>query len=146
MAYERAVQSYRKTSVETADQIKLIIMCYEEAIQATKQAKTCYEQGNFENKAKHLAKAQDIIHELYSSLNSKKGGIIAVNLASLYNYALNRLVEGDVEKDMSAFDEVTFLLTELLTGWQKIAADKKAKAKLPKALGTVAVASRGMAV
>jgi flagellar protein FliS len=146
MAYEKAVQSYRKTRVETADQIKLIIMCYEEAIQAVKQAKTSYEQGDFESKAKHLGKAQDIIHELLSSLNREKGGIIAFNLASLYNYTLNRLVQGDLGRDMSAFDEVTQLFAELLTGWQKIAADKKARACLPKSLDTATVAARGIAV
>jgi flagellar protein FliS len=146
MAYERAVQSYRKTSVETADQLKLIIMCYEEAIQAIKQAKICYEQRDFEKKTKHLAKAQDIIHELLSSLNREKGGIIAVNLASLYGYTLNRLARGDLEQDMNAFDEVTLLLAELLTSWQEIASDKNAKAKLPKSIETAAVTSRGIAV
>ena len=146
MAYEQAVQSYRKTSIETADQIKLIIMCYEETIQAIKQTKICYEQGDLEGKVKYLVKAQDIIHELYSSLNMDQGGIIAVNLASLYNYTLNRLVQGDLEQDMSAFDEVAVLLTELLTGWQEIAADKKAKAELPQNSAKMSAISRGVAV
>ena len=146
MAYERAVHFYRKTSVETADQIKLIVMCYEETIQAISQAKIYFDQGEFESKSKYLVKAQSIIQELYSCLNKEKGGAIAANLASLYSYSLNRLVQGDVGKDMSAFDEVASLFTELLTGWQGIAADREAKAKLPKSLETRAVAPRGIAV
>jgi flagellar protein FliS len=146
MAYERAVQSYRKTRVETADQIQLIIMCYEETIQAIRQAKICYERWDFESKAKHLAKAQSIIHELYGCLNREKGGTIAANLATLYSYALNRLVTADLEKDMNGFDEVAALLADLLAGWQEIAADKKAKDRLSKSAEATAVASRGIAV
>ena len=146
MPYERAVQSYRKTRVETADQLQLIVMCYEETIQAIRQGKICYEQGDFESKAKHLAKAQSIIHELYSSLNQEKGGTIAVNLASLYSYALSRLAQADLEKDINGFDEVAALLANLLAGWQEIAADKKAKDKLPNSVEATAAASRGIAV
>jgi flagellar protein FliS len=146
MAYERAVQSYRKTKVETADQIQLIVMCYEETVQAIRQAKISYEQWDFESKAKHLAKAQSIINELYSSLNREKGGTIAANLATIYSYALNRLVTADIEKDMNGFDEVAALLADLLVGWQEIATDKKAKDKLPKSVEATAAASRGIAV
>ena len=146
MAYDRAVQSYRKTRVETADQIQLIVMCYEETIQAIRQARICYEELDFESKAKHLAKAQNIIHELYSCLNREKGGTIAANLATLYSYALNRLVTADLERDMNGFDEVAALLADLLVGWQDIATDKKAKDKLPKSVEITAVASRGIAV
>ena len=146
MAYERAVQSYRKTSVETANQIKLIVLCYEGAIQAINQAKISYEQGDFESKVNHLIKAQNIIQELYSSLNREKGGIIAVNLANLYSYTLNRLVQGDVEKDLGAFDEVMSLLTELLAAWQEISTDKSAKAEFPNNSEITPVAPRGISI
>lgn len=144
MGYEQAVQSYRKTSVETADQIKLIIMCYEQAIRSIRQARADFDQGEFESKARNLGKAQDVINELFSSLNRDKGGEIAVNLAGLYSYMVRRLIQGDMDKDLNAFDEVVRLLEELLAAWQEISTNGKTRAQLPNNYKSAAVCSRGI--
>jgi len=146
MGYEKAVNSYRKTSVETSDKLSLVIMCYEEAIHAIKQAKAEYQQARYASKAKHLTKAQDIIWELLSCLDREKGETVATNLASLYSYMLRRLMLGDRQRDLTAFDEVAGLLGELLESWKAIASDGKVKAQLPGAYANPPVLARGVAV
>jgi flagellar secretion chaperone FliS len=119
--YCNGIQSYRKTNVITSDPGRLIIMCYEGAIDSLKLAKEKAQKKDYEKKAKAIIKAQEIIDELLCSLDLEKGGAIAINLSSLYNYMLRRILYGDVNKDIGALDEVIGMLNELLSAWQEVA-------------------------
>lgn len=122
--YFNGIQSYRKTDIFTSDPARLVIMCYEGAIDSLKLAKEKIKEKDYETKAKAIIKAQDIIDELLCSLDFEKGGVIAANLSRLYNYMLRRILFGDVNKDMSAIDEVIGMLSELLSAWQSIYSQK----------------------
>jgi len=119
--YCNGVQSYRKTNITTSDPVRLVIMCYEGVIENLKLAKEKMKENNHEKKAKAIIKAQDIINELMCSLNFEKGGKIANNLESLYNYMLRRILQGDLNKDVRPIDEVIEMFTELLTAWKEVA-------------------------
>ena len=119
--YCNGIQSYRKTDVSTSDPVKLVIMCYEGAIDSLKLAKEKIKEKNYEKKAKAIIKAKDVINELLCSLDFEKGGEIANNLRSLYGYMLKRILYADVNRDMGAIDEVIGMLSELLSAWQEVA-------------------------
>ena len=119
--YCNSVQSYRKTNITTSDPVRLVIMCYEGVIENLKLAKEKMKENNHEKKAKAIIKAQDIINELMCSLNFEKGGKIANNLESLYNYMLRRILQGDLNKDVRPIDEVIGMFKELLSAWQEVA-------------------------
>ena len=119
--YCNGIQSYRKTDVSTSDPVKLVIMCYEGAIDSLKLAKEKIKEKNYEKKAKAIIKAKDVINELLCSLDFEKGGEIANNLRSLYGYMLKRILYADVNRDMGVFDEVIGMLNELLSAWQEVA-------------------------
>ena len=114
------IQSYRKTNVVTSDPGRLVVMCYEGAIDSLKLAKEKMREKNYEKKAKAIIKAQDIINELLCSLDLEKGGEIANNLSGLYNYMLRRILHGDVNRDMDAIEEVIGMLNELLSAWREL--------------------------
>ena len=122
--YFDGIQSYRKTEIFTSDPVKLVITCYEGAIESLKLAKQEMKEEDYEKKGKAIIKAQNIIEELLCSLDFEKGGVIASNLSNLYNYMLRRILIGDVNKDMSAIDEVIGLLDELLSAWKSIHVQK----------------------
>lgn len=122
--YRNGIQSYRRTNVITADPGKLVIMCYEGAIDNLIIAKRRYEEQHFEGKCKAVKKAQDIIEELLCSLDFEKGGAIARNLESLYNYMQRRLIDADINRDMAALGEVIGMLNELLSAWKEVFAGK----------------------
>ena len=119
--YCNGVQSYRKTNIITSDPARLIIMCYEGAIDNLKRAKQRIHENDYEGKGKAVIKAQDIIGELINSLDFEKGYEIANNLESLYTYMINRIVQGDLNKDVGPIDEVIGMLSELLSAWQEVA-------------------------
>ena len=119
--YCNSIQSYRKTNITTSDPVKLVIMCYEGAIDSLKLAKEKVKEKDYEKKAKAIIKAQEIIDELLCSIDLEKGSTIAGNLSSLYKYMLRRIIHGDVNRDMSAIDEVIGMLNELLSAWREVA-------------------------
>ena len=118
--YSNGIQDYRRTNVITADPKRLILMCYEGAIETCKIGKQKIIEKDYEAKGRALTKAQDIINELMCSLDLEKGGTIAKNLNSLYNYMLRRIIHADVEKDIKAIDEVVGMLIELKSAWEEI--------------------------
>lgn len=119
--YCNGVQSYRKTNVTTSDPARLIILCYEGAIDSLKLAKQKMKEKDYKKKEKAIINAQDIINELLCSLDFERGGEIAINLSSLYNYMIRRILHGDVNRDMGAIDEVIGMLNELLFAWRELA-------------------------
>jgi len=125
--YNNGIQSYRKTNVITSDPVRLVIMCYEGAIDNLKLAKEKMKEKDYEKKAKAIIKAQDIIEELICSIDFEKGGEIANNLESLYNYMLRRILQGDLNKDVGPIDEVIGMFTELLSAWQEVASRPDSK-------------------
>ena len=120
MYRQNGIQSYRRTNVVTADPGKLVIMCYEGAIDNLIIAKQKDAEKKYEEKSRHINKTKDIIDELLSSLDFEKGGLIARNLESLYNYMSRRILQAGASKDMGAFDEVIGMLRELLSAWEEV--------------------------
>ena len=117
--YSNGIQNYRRTRILTADRTKLVLLCYEGAIDHLKMGKEKYLEKDFEGKAKDFMKAQDIINELLSSLDFEKGGEIAKNLDAMYRYILQRLTQGDINRDMKVVDETIWMLGELKSAWEQ---------------------------
>lgn len=114
------INAYKQTNVTTADPRKLILMCYEGAIRNLKTAREKYSTGEFEAKGKAVQKVYDILALLMQSLDFEKGKTIAAGLDSLYSYMMRRVMEGDLQKNMEAFDEVIGMLEDLESAWREI--------------------------
>ena len=118
--YNNGIQSYRRTNVTTANPKRLVLMCYEGAMDSLRIGKQKLIEKDYEEKGRALTKAQDIINELLCSLDFEKGGAIARNLDSLYNYMLRRILHAEINKDISAIEEVIGMLNELKSAWEEI--------------------------
>jgi flagellar protein FliS len=114
------IQAYKQTRVTTAGPKGLVLMCYEGAISSLKLAKEKYLSHEYEAKAQALKKTHDILNVLMQSLDFEKGKTIAAGLNSLYSYMIRRVTEGDLQKNMEAFDEVIGMLEELESAWKEI--------------------------
>jgi flagellar secretion chaperone FliS len=123
MVYGKALNQYKRNTIESVGKLDLVIMCYEKTIQLLIQSKEHLMEKELEKKVYKVQKALDIISNLQSSLNMEKGGDIARNLDSLYSYMLKRLLVGDIQKDISAFDESIKILSELKEAWDTIKTD-----------------------
>jgi flagellar protein FliS len=127
---------YRSANIDTADQGKLILICYDVAIMHCKQAIEKFDNsGTIEERTKHIFKVQDAITELLSALRLDVGEV-AQNLYRLYDYMLRSLVASSVNNDKSKVSEVLGYLETLRDAWsiaiQKVKTESAPKIEMTK--------------
>ena len=133
--YSNYQNAYKKASVNTLDQNKLIIMLYDGAIKNANFAVQYMESGEIEKVHDSLIKTKNIVTELLATLNMDQGGEIAKNLKSLYSYMFSQLIEANMEKKTAPVLTVIDLLKELRGAWVQIKEKKKPEEKKGNALG-----------
>jgi flagellar protein FliS len=119
------VKAYSNVSLESnlssADPHKLIQMLYQGALLAIAAGKNQMLRGETAAKGASISKAITIIDEgLKLALNMEAGGALAQNLADLYDYMNQRLLQANLKNDPAMLDEVSRLLTELQGAWESI--------------------------
>ena len=130
-AYGKYQNAYKRASVNTMDQNKLIVMLYDGAIKNITFGVEQMRLGNVEKTHTHLVKSKNIVAELMASLNMDKGGEVAKNLRSLYSYMFGQLIESNMSKNPEPALLVRKLLMELREAW--VAIGKKSAAVQPAA-------------
>ena len=133
--YSNYQNAYKKASVNTLDQNKLIIMLYDGAIKNASFAVQYMESGEIEKVHDSLIKTKNIVTELLATLNMEQGGEIAKNLKSLYSYMFSQLIEANMEKKSEPVLTVIDLLKELRGAWIQIKEKKKPEEKKGNASG-----------
>lgn len=123
---QHGVNVYAKVGMETgvlaASPNKLIVMLYEGAISACKNAILHMQNKDIASKGAMISKAISIIESgLRLSLDKKAGGEIAENLDALYAYMTKRLMLANIQNQQEYLEEVIRLLTELKGAWEAIA-------------------------
>lgn len=95
-------------------------MLYDGALRFLNQAKVAIRQKDYERQNDQCKRAQDIISELMSCLDREKGGEIAENLMSLYVFAYDRIVQGNIEDSELYIDQAMKVLTDLRESWAEL--------------------------
>lgn len=122
---QRGVNAYAKVGLETgidsASPHKLIVMLFDGALTAVRNALAHMKSGNIAAKGAAISKAITILDNgLRVSLDKEAGGEIAVGLDSLYGYMSARLLQANLRNDHEALEEVDRLLTDLREAWNAI--------------------------
>ena len=120
-----SAKAYRRIDVDTgvseADPHALVLMLFDGALEAIKNAQGHLAAGRIAEKGQSLAKAARIVEEgLKASLDHAAGGALAQQLARLYDYATLRLLQANLRNDLNALAEVATLLSDLRSAWAAI--------------------------
>lgn len=124
--YKRSgVQSYQRVGLESAvmsaSPHQLIVMLFDGAQGALVRARLFMEQGQLSLKGESLSKAINIIDNgLKAGLDMETGGELATNLAALYDYMVQRLLQANLRNDAAAISEVEMLLANIADAWKQI--------------------------
>jgi flagellar protein FliS len=119
---QKGINAYAKVELETgvlaASPHKLITMLFDGAKMAIDKAITHTQNNEIAPKGRAISHAMSIISDgLQASLNKEVGGEIALNLDALYSYMVMRLLEANINNDISMLNEVKLLLEELRSAW-----------------------------
>ena len=115
-----AYKKYKQVQVKTANREKLLIMLYQGCVKFLRLAKKSIEDEDIEGANNYIIRSQDIIRELMGTLDREKGGEVADNLYSLYDFMNRQLIEANVNKDIEKIKTVENLMLELLDSWKQI--------------------------
>jgi len=118
-----AAEAYKKQQIMTATPEALTLMLYNGCLKFIKEGADALTEKNYEAANTSLQKAQNIISEFRVTLNMDYE--ISHQLMPLYNYAYDRLVEGNLDDNLDAIKEATDIITELRDAWAQ--AMKKAR-------------------
>ena len=120
-----AIRQYQQLnthgSVEDASPHRLIQLMMEHALAKIGVARANMEGGEVARKGESIGDAITIISGLQASLNHKADEKMAANFDALYEYMMRRLLEGNMQDDLAALDEVSGLLGEIKEAWDAIA-------------------------
>ena len=118
-----AAEAYKKQQIMTATPEALTLMLYNGCLKFIKEGVEQLAEKNYEASNISLQKAQNIISEFRVTLNMDYE--ISHQLLPLYNYAYDRLVEGNLDDNLDAIKEAADIITELRDAWAQ--AMKKAR-------------------
>jgi flagellar protein FliS len=113
--------------VAAADPHRLIVMLMDGALDRITTARGCIERKDVSEKARLLNRAVAIIGELRGSLDLVRGGELAANLSTLYEYMTNTLLKANADNSVKQLDEVSKLLHEIRSAWTAIPAQARIK-------------------
>lgn len=114
-------QQYQRTQVMTANQVQLIVLLYDSAVQALELAQDGIRQKNPADKARFLGRGMAIISELASVLDFERGGEIAKSLYRLYEYMLTECTKANLQNNATHLDGPIRCLTTMREAWQTVA-------------------------
>ena len=118
-----AADAYKRQQVMTATPEALTLMLYNGCLKFIKEGVEALAEKHYATANESLQKAQNIISEFRVTLNMDYE--ISHQLLPLYNYAYDRLVEGNMKSDPTIIAEASDIMTELRDAWAQ--AMKKAR-------------------
>lgn len=114
------LKTYKQTEINAADSVKVVSMLYDGAVNFLKVARGKLQHGDIAGKGLYVGKTTAIVTELSVALNMETGGEVAKNLDRLYDYVIDRLMQGHLKNDLTAFDDAERVLDTLRSGWKEM--------------------------
>jgi len=113
-----SIDSY--TGVTDADPHQLVLMLLDGALRKISIVKGLMEREQIAQKGEVIGQAISIVGGLRSSLDLSAGGELAANLDNIYEYIERRLLEANLNNDVSILSEASKLLHEIKSAWESI--------------------------
>jgi len=121
----RSANSYRnlaaETSVSQANPHQLVGLLFEALMQSLAAAKGAILNKDIPAKGRAISRAVRILEEgLKAGLDLERGGELAQNLLSLYDFCIFRVTDANLHSDAKMVEEVINLIRPVADGWSQI--------------------------
>jgi flagellar protein FliS len=115
--------TYQSTQISTATKEQLLLITYDIGIRSCRVAEAALradgKNQDWDLAHREIVRAQEVIRELMVTLNTEKGGEMALSLMRLYDYMYQLLVEANVKKEPANVHTVLTMLEDLKETWEK---------------------------
>lgn len=116
-----------QSDIHSASPHRLIQMLYEAALSKLAEAKGAIERKEYDHKSAMISKAIGILLELNRALDDEKGGELAENLGSLYDFMRRELMQANIDNSAEKIDSVYAMLVDLKEAWDQIPVELRDK-------------------
>lgn len=121
----RSANTYKAIGMETAvtgaNPHQLVSLLFDALQQSLASAKGAILSGDIAAKGRSIGHAVRILEEgLKASLDADRGGSLAANLRSLYDFCIFRISEANLRNDAAMIDEVIRVIHPVADGWSLI--------------------------
>ena len=114
----RGIAAYQNVSLESSDQRKLVVMCFEALIRRQRSAIEAYEEKKYVSAAEHLRISREIYCELLLGLDHEAAPEMTSNLAGLYHFCIRELTMAGHEGEVDRVNETLRITEELYRGFK----------------------------
>jgi flagellar protein FliS len=111
---------HTESIVEDSTPHALIQMLMGGFLMQVNAAKGAISQNNWQAKSTHISRAISIVGGLIDGIDMERGGTIAENLTSLYEYINAKLFQASAENSLEILDEVSDLMRSVKEAWDAI--------------------------
>ncbi len=129
-----ASQEYLKNAVLTATPEQLQLMLYDGAIRFATRGLEAVQANDREGAFNALDRAQRIVLELNQGIRREVNPELADQMAALYNFVYNRLIEGNINQDQAALEDALRILRHLRETWVMLMDKLAQEQSTPKAV------------
>jgi flagellar protein FliS len=126
MTPQRGLAHYRRTQVQSASPLELVVMLYDGALASMHVARAAIERRDIPARRDALAKVLAIVNELQSTLNLEQGGAVAAELDDLYAFVNARLLLAASQNAVAPLDDAIRVFAPLRDAWATVASQPAA--------------------
>lgn len=109
----------------------LVVTTYDIILKYIEDGKNAYAEGNTEEFAWNMKKANEFLHELMSALDLQYG--VSRNLFSIYRYVQKMFIQAKMGKTPESLKGIPEILSNLREGFVKVAEEDKSGQAMEKA-------------
>ncbi len=114
-----SINTYEQNRILSASPVELVKILYAGAARAVLNAREYLRAGDIASRSREISKAQAILLELATSVDTARGGDVGVRLLALYDYMQSRLLAANTQQSAVPLAEVSALLVTLQEAWMK---------------------------
>ena len=111
--YARAAKVYQQVDLESSSKSKILDRLYLRFLRDCEDAKVAMHEGKVPAKASAINHANQIIMELVAALDHELAPDLCGNLAALYDYVIDCLMQANMSNDAVLVDQAAAVISEL---------------------------------
>jgi flagellar protein FliS len=109
----RAANAYRRVDLESAPKTQIVERLFERCVRDIADARAAIEARDIQRKAFAIDHALQIVVELKASLDVAAAPELCANLAALYDFVAQRLIDANAALSLPPLDQATRVMAEL---------------------------------